>query len=1013
MLPALVIYGNISAQHLGYKQFTVDDGLAQSEVISLFQDSRGFLWAGTKFGVSRFDGNKFVTRFDSLGILRSAVRFIEEISDGEVIASSASGYVIFKPDGQIYANRYPVFSPNARQFSWVNNNKGYIAVFLANKLKIFECARTGGIDVTREFADLAAAISRYDIISLTFDSKYNAFYFSDKNFETYCFKDNKTTKSGLPKSCILQKGQDGTIYTVSPRMGDSHLPKMSEKTDRIAESIPQLTKKNVLYRLQGNKDSAVFEFSIEKHSIVSAFAVSQTGKVIIPVEDGKIFFFEKGKTTVGNLNFSPISSFLMDDGGSIWIGSAAGLLHVFPEYFINFTNEEGLFRDIQSLVSDKDGRIWAASYSQGLQYYEHGKFFKKELKNIPFHKSPFYFFPGGRSDHSGKLHFCLNPYFELIWDGKNISWDKEAPVSANLYFYDDTVTHKYFYGNDKGLVVKDHESKQYKTYPLDIGPSSISKIVSIIRAEKETLLLGGFKAVMMYDGKTFEKLPNAQHPDIPGANAMEKDYKGNIWIGNGNGIYFYDNKKFRKIENENFNYLVLSLQCIDSTKLLIGGIKGIGILDLKEFYKSGKARIRFFDKNNGFIAGECQQNCITRDKEGYYWIGASNGIVRLDVKAISENECAPRVYFTNAFSDNKLMDWHPISIDDFGKGKIELSYNNNSIRFEFTGINFSAPENIKFSYKLEGFDKNWSKPGTERYASYTNLPPGNYIFKVGSYVNSGLFSEKPAEFRINVTAALWQRWYFYLFVCLLIAGLTTLGVRYYMVSRNRKIRKQIDYEQRLAELQFKTLRNQLEPHFIFNALNAIGSSIYQNEKEQSYDFLQRFAKLIRVTLLHANKTYRTLNEEIEFVKNYLDLEQFRFGNKFEYKFNVQEGINPEMRIPKMIIQTFAENAIKHGLIQKSGKGMLLINITTEDDYTGITIDDNGLGRTESMKHNSDSTGKGLEIIKEYISLFNRFNDKKIHLLMMDKLDDSGMVAGTLVNIKIPNEFIFNSIPKSL
>jgi hypothetical protein len=263
MLPALVIYGNISAQHLGYKQFTVDDGLAQSEVISLFQDSRGFLRAGTKFGVSRFDGNKFVTRFDSLGILRSAVRFIEEISDGEVIASSASGYVIFKPDGQIYANRYPVFSPNARQFSWVNNNKGYIAVFLANKLKIFECARTGGIDVTREFADLAAAISRYDIISLTFDSKYNAFYFSDKNFETYCFKDNKTTKSGLPKSCILQKGQDGTIYTVSPRMGDSHLPKMSEKTDRIAESIPQLTKKMFYTGFKGIRTAQFSNFQLK------------------------------------------------------------------------------------------------------------------------------------------------------------------------------------------------------------------------------------------------------------------------------------------------------------------------------------------------------------------------------------------------------------------------------------------------------------------------------------------------------------------------------------------------------------------------------------------------------------------------------------------------------------------------------------------------------------------------------------------------------------------------------
>ena len=113
----------------------------------------------------------------------------------------------------------------------------------------------------------------------------------------------------------------------------------------------------------------------------------------------------------------------------------------------------------------------------------------------------------------------------------------------------------------------------------------------------------------------------------------------------------------------------------------------------------------------------------------------------------------------------------------------------------------------------------------------------------------------------------------------------------------------------------------------------------------------------------------------------------------------------------MIVQTFAENAVKHGLVQKTGKGLLTIQVSAEQDFMNITIDDNGIGRTESLKHNTNSTGKGLEIIREYIALFNRFNQNKIYLSINDKLDDSGKVAGTIVDIKLPNNFTFNSITK--
>jgi LytS/YehU family sensor histidine kinase len=245
----------------------------------------------------------------------------------------------------------------------------------------------------------------------------------------------------------------------------------------------------------------------------------------------------------------------------------------------------------------------------------------------------------------------------------------------------------------------------------------------------------------------------------------------------------------------------------------------------------------------------------------------------------------------------------------------------------------------------------------------------------------------------------------------LILGLIVSGIIIYSVRRTRLIRERLENERRFAELQFKSLRNQLAPHFVFNALNAIGSSIYQDDKERAYDFLQQFSTLIRSTLVHADKTFRTLNEEIEFVRNYLDLERFRFENRFEYKFDIQEGIDPAIPVPKMIIQTFAENSIKHGLLNRQGKGFLSIVIITENEFLKIIVEDNGIGRLQSEQLKSGSTGKGMDIIAEFITLFNKFNEKKIQFKINDILSDSGTVAGTRVMIQLPVNFTYNSIQK--
>lgn len=240
-----------------------------------------------------------------------------------------------------------------------------------------------------------------------------------------------------------------------------------------------------------------------------------------------------------------------------------------------------------------------------------------------------------------------------------------------------------------------------------------------------------------------------------------------------------------------------------------------------------------------------------------------------------------------------------------------------------------------------------------------------------------------------------------------------IGFSIYLGRRNRLIREQLQDERQYMELQLLSLRNQLTPHFVFNALNAIGSSIYQDDKEKSYDFLQRFSILIRSTLSHADKSNQTLREELEFVRNYLELERFRFENKFEYSIHIQEGLNQETAVPKMVIQTFAENALKHGLVRKSGEGKLKVDVSQENQVLKINIEDNGIRTGETIKKSVEPDDTGIEIMKQFIALFNRFNSKKIDLQINDVLNKMNIIAGTSVTIHLPVDFTYNSIPVNI
>ena len=205
---------------------------------------------------------------------------------------------------------------------------------------------------------------------------------------------------------------------------------------------------------------------------------------------------------------------------------------------------------------------------------------------------------------------------------------------------------------------------------------------------------------------------------------------------------------------------------------------------------------------------------------------------------------------------------------------------------------------------------------------------------------------------------------------------------------------------RLVTLQLQGIKSQLDPHFTFNTLNSIASLIYLEDRELAYDYMNKFTQLLRGLINDAERIYRSLGEELEFVTTYLELEKLRYGEKFSYEILIGSGVSQLEQVPKLVLHTFAENAIKHGIMSRAEGGILKIGAELNKGYLVLSIEDNGIGR-EKAEGQSTSTGKGLRLTGEFYDILNQINKRPIKHYIIDLHNENGESAGTRAEVWVP------------
>lgn len=353
---------------------------------------------------------------------------------------------------------------------------------------------------------------------------------------------------------------------------------------------------------------------------------------------------------------------------------------------------------------------------------------------------------------------------------------------------------------------------------------------------------------------------------------------------------------------------------------------------------------------------------------------------------------------------NKLFIYHSY------EGKVELLNSKfeveNSIRtLKNTDI---YPYDIDMDGVDEWFLKQWDMSFVTIYRNDFSHPVSLELMgNSGSLFNFGVKGngEKPSEIYIQSGNNTYVFSYnknplFFLnyFIIPLIYSFVLLLV--WLINKGQKIRmeKKLAIEKEIAQLQIKNLKNQVDPHFVFNAINSMSEMVLTDNKMEADKFIGKFSHLMRGTLKNSDKISCTLEEEINYVENYIQLQQIRFMQGFDYEISTQEGLNMATIVPKHVLYSYVENAIKHG-IPHDKKGFLKIDIK-QDEKLRLTIEDNGGGLENAKITDRNSTGSGIQIMEQMYQLYSKLYNRKISHIVQNTFDVSNKPAGVRVEVTI-------------
>ena len=946
-----------------FRHFSPEDGLPSSQVYQVIQDKEGYLWFATDHGVARYNGYEYKTYTTANGLIDNTVLKIFLDYKGRIWMQTFSGLLFYFDKESIVAY----------QFNSVISK------------------------VTKNYLPLGFSVDSLENVYFSI-SNVGEFKINNEGNLSTVFKCNIID----PYSQIfLDVMEDNSCLVTSNTLTDIKRPS---------------------YLYYKNSGAAFDSMLIPAQVSGQLFARRvSSGRVLISISKSLFEFNNNHCRRIEELP-SNINYIYEDKYNRIWLCTFQGLYllenNQTPNLFTRYLDNEF----VSCITQDHEGGYWISTVNNGVFYLSDDR-----IKSYVF------------STDSLKEPLCLaagrDVMYAGFWNGKlaqlntssiKIIYSGAAGSYISSLFYD--VLHDRVYlGKDSsgylennsfvpfgGNVTRALKGNYIRRKNGELYNASVNGIYQvrnnnvalvsplnqrtncIFENERGGLIVGCNNGAFRFDEQTesciliHEAFKNIRVDDISNFGSYL------CFATRGTGLFMMRDNKIRKIdESDGLCSNIIHKLAVSKDAIWCASYNGIS----KISFSSSDSLIDIVNIgiSDGLPNIEINDIAILNDT---VWVASKTAISFFSTKTDFINAVPPLLQFTSFRINN----------NDTTIGQhYQLPYHSNSISIGFEALSFKSGGKINYKYLLINETDSLESTTTNRRVEFLSLKPGHYTLMVNAMNNSGIWSTRPVKLQFTILQPFWQRWWFQLLV------LFFSGVLIYFLVRQRiaRVRKQekikTDFNKQIVLLEMKALRSQMNPHFVFNVMNSIQDYILKSDAKSAQKYLTKFARLVRLILDNSVEGEVVLHDELKAASLYVELEQQRFDDNFEFTLQVDEQLEvEELLIPSMIIQPYLENSIKHGISHLDHKGKIALAITTRKDAVLISITDNGVGRAAAAEWNKmnvrEHISHGSTITANRITAYNIAHNTHIQTAITDILDSTGAITGTRVEVVIPVKY---------
>ena len=836
-----------------FDHITIENGLSQNAGLAIFQDSQGYLWIGSQDGLNRYNGFDFKIYKhdpeDPNSISHNSILAITEDKDGYLwIGTWGGGLDRFDPSTETFVS----YRSDSNELSSLSNDtvtsikqdsKGTLWVGTLAGLDRYNPS-TNGFDHFKNDPNNPDSLSA-DAISVIFEDSNQQLWvgtgavgidgaglnqLDPVTGKVVRYQHDQTNPASLSSNNIaaIYEAPDGTFWIATggfslhgsgldqfdPRSGTAqHFSANPDVVDSLGADD--------LMTLWGDSSGTLW---------IGTWA---NGLNLMDLSNpGHFFHYQNDPFFPDSLSGNEVWSLYKDRSGILWIGTS----HSGINKLASNTGQFSLYRNnpsdptslgtnaIGAFSEDKHGNIWIATWGAGLEKFNpstgHFEHFRHDPNN-----------PDSLSDDLFMAVYVDT--YDTVWAGTlGKGLNRLSPTTNRVLHYlhdpenpnslaDDNIASivadkqgGLWIGTFGGVSHYDPQTDIFTNYSNDPqNPSSLNenKVVNLyVDSEKNLLWIGTWGGGLslldlndpLHTDPTRAAFINYRNkPDEPSSLsedsvwAIHESADGYLWLGTQLGLNRFDlNKKTFKHYTEKDglpNNVVLGILEDDQGNLWVTTNNGLSQFDpLKETFTT-------YDSSDGLQSNEFNSNAYFRTHNGTMYVGGINGFNLFRPENVRPNPFAPQVALTGFEIFNQ-----PTKVDLSGREPIQLSYKQDFISFEFAAFDFQAPQKNQYAYKLEGFDKDWIQAGNRRFATYTNLSGGQYVFRVKASNSDGVWNEKGAAIPIFITPPVWQTWWFIGSLVVTLGVLVASGFRWRLNAvREQNVYLETQVSERTSELR--------------------------------------------------------------------------------------------------------------------------------------------------------------------------------------------------------------------